>query len=149
MVFYFLLISLVNKMQKNFYWKDLNIRNYLLHHRSIISSSLFLLLASWANKLSDLFVRKIKQLSFNFDEVKSCDSNYYYHYKGALLASATVPWHWLFYCPAPKFRAYFGCPVTKSIKTPKWHWMILAPMGALDYVILWLQPKSYRTKCKY
>ena len=80
MVFYFLHISLVNKMQNNFYWKDLNIRNYLLQHRPIISSSLILLLASWANKLSDLFVRNIKQLSFNFDEVKSCDSNYYYHY---------------------------------------------------------------------
>ena len=73
MVFYYLLISLVNKMQNNFYWKDLNIRNYLLNHRPIISSSLFLLLASWANKLSDLFVRNIKQLSFNFDEVKSSD----------------------------------------------------------------------------
>ena len=97
MVFYLLLISLVNKMQNNFYWKDLNIRNYLLHHRPIISSSLFLLLASWANKLSDLFVRNIKQLSFNFDEVKSSDIQLRY----------------------------------------------------IIYVILWLQPKSYRTKCKY
>ena len=24
------------------------------------------------------------------------------------LGSATVPWHWLFFCPAPKVRAYFG-----------------------------------------
>ena len=50
---------------------------------------------------------------------------------GAHLASATVPWHWLFFCPAPKIRVKFGCPVTKSLKAPKWHWLILAPMGAL------------------
>ena len=51
--------------------------------------------------------------------------------KGAHLASATVPWHWLFFCPAPKIRVKFGCLVTKSLKAPKWHWLILAPMGAL------------------
>ena len=53
-------------------------------------------------------------------------------YKGAHLASATVPWHWLFFCSAPKVWAYFG-PVTKSLKAPKWHWLILAQMGALAY----------------
>ena len=53
--------------------------------------------------------------------------------KGAHLVSATVPWHWLFFCPAPKIRVKFGCPVTKSLKAPKWHWLILAPMGALAY----------------
>ena len=37
---------------------------------------------------------------------------------GAHLASATVPWHWLFFCPAPKFGAYFGCLVTKNLKAP-------------------------------
>ena len=55
-------------------------------------------------------------------------------YNGAHLASATVPWHWLFFCPAPKFRAYFGCLVTKNLKAPKWHWLILDPMGALVHI---------------
>ena len=27
-------------------------------------------------------------------------------FKGAELASATVPWHWLFFCPAPKVSTY-------------------------------------------
>ena len=53
--------------------------------------------------------------------------------KGAHLASATVPWHWLFFCPAPKFGAYFGCLVTKNLKALKWHWLILDPMGALGH----------------
>ena len=53
-------------------------------------------------------------------------------YKGAHLASATVPW--LFFCPAPKVRAYFGRHITKSLDSPKWHWLILALMGALVYV---------------
>ena len=35
------------------------------------------------------------------------------------------------FCPAPKFGAYFGCLVTKNLKAPKWHWLILDPMGAL------------------
>ena len=56
--------------------------------------------------------------------------------KGAHLASATVPWHWLFFCLAPKVRAYFGCPVTKILDSPKWHWLIFAPMGALAYFII-------------
>ena len=34
-------------------------------------------------------------------------------------------------CPAPKFGAYFECLVTKYLKAPKWHWLILDPMGAL------------------
>ena len=55
--------------------------------------------------------------------------------KGAHLASATVPWHWLFFCPAPKVRAYFEHPITKSLDSPKWHWLIFAPMGALDYIL--------------
>ena len=55
---------------------------------------------------------------------------------GAHLASATVPWHWLFFCPAPKVRAYFGCPVTKNLDSPKWHWLIFAPMGALVYTLI-------------
>ena len=49
---------------------------------------------------------------------------------GAHLASATVPWHWLFFCPAPKFGAYFGWLVTKNLKAPK---LILDLMGALVY----------------
>ena len=52
-------------------------------------------------------------------------------YKGAHLASATVPWHWWFFCPV---RAYFGRHITKSLDSPKWHWLILAVMGALVYV---------------
>ena len=54
--------------------------------------------------------------------------------KGAHLASATMPWHWLFFCPAPKVRAYFGRPVTKSLDSPKWYWYIFVPMGALGYL---------------
>ena len=50
---------------------------------------------------------------------------------GAHLASATVPWHWLCFCPAPKFGVYFGCLIKKNLKGPKWHWLILDPMGAL------------------
>ena len=52
-------------------------------------------------------------------------------YKGVHLASATVPWHWLFFCPAPKVRAYFGRHITKNLDSLKWHWLILALMGAL------------------
>ena len=59
----------------------------------------------------------------------------YYIFNGAHLASATVPWHWLFFCPAPKFCTHFGRPVTKSLKSPKWHWLILVQMDALVHVI--------------
>ena len=52
---------------------------------------------------------------------------------GAHLASATVPWHWLFFCPAPKFCTHFGHSVTKSLKSPKWHWLISVQMGALAW----------------
>ena len=52
---------------------------------------------------------------------------------GAHLASATVPWHWLCFCPTPKFGVYFGCLIKKNLKGPKWHWLILNPMGALVY----------------
>ena len=51
--------------------------------------------------------------------------------KGAHLASATVPWHWLFFCPALKVRAYFGRHITKSLDSPKLHWLILTLMGTL------------------
>ena len=37
------------------------------------------------------------------------------------------------FCPAPNFRAYIECPVTKSLETPNWHWLISFPMGALVY----------------
>ena len=52
-------------------------------------------------------------------------------YNGAHLASATVPWHWLFFCPAPKFGAYFN----KKSQSPEVHWLILDPMGALENVL--------------
>ena len=55
--------------------------------------------------------------------------------KGAHLASATMPWHWLFFCPALKVRAYFGCPVTKNLDSLKWHWLIFVPMGALSNIV--------------
>ena len=52
--------------------------------------------------------------------------------KGAHLASA--PCHGTgCFLPCPKVRAYFGHPGTKCLEFPKWHWLILAPMGALDY----------------
>ena len=52
--------------------------------------------------------------------------------KGAYLASA--PCHNTgCFLPCPKVRAYFGHPGTKCLEFPKWHWLILAPMGALDY----------------
>ena len=44
-----------------------------------------------------------------------------------------MPWHWLFFCPAPKVSTYFGRPVTKAFKSPKWHWLILPPIGANIY----------------
>ena len=53
--------------------------------------------------------------------------------KGAHLTSATVPWHWLFFCPVPKVRAYFGRPVTKSLDSLKWRQLIFVPMCALEY----------------
>ena len=37
------------------------------------------------------------------------------------------------FLPRPKVRAYFGHPTTKILDSPKWHWLILAPMGALGY----------------
>ena len=37
----------------------------------------------------------------------------------------------VFFCPAPKVRAYFGRHIIKSLDSPKWYWLILASMGAL------------------
>ena len=37
--------------------------------------------------------------------------------------------------PVTKVRAYFGCPVTKSLDSPKRHWLIFVPMGALGNII--------------
>ena len=39
------------------------------------------------------------------------------------------------FCLAPNFRAYIECPVTKSLETPNWHWLISSPMGALVHCI--------------
>ena len=54
--------------------------------------------------------------------------------KGAELASATVPWHWLFFCLASKL-CYKNLPqdIPISLEASKWHWLILASIGALDY----------------
>ena len=51
----------------------------------------------------------------------------------AHLASPTCH---LFFCPVPKVRAFFWCPATKSLDSPNWHWLILAPMGANGYDFL-------------
>ena len=34
-------------------------------------------------------------------------------FKGAILTSATVPWHWLIFCPAPKVSTYIGRALKK------------------------------------
>ena len=49
-------------------------------------------------------------------------------------SKSNVPGHWLFFCPAPKVGPYFGRRITKSLDFPKWHWLILALMGANVYV---------------
>ena len=41
-----------------------------------------------------------------------------------------VPWHWLFLCPARKSLYILATTVTKTLKSPKWHWLILPPIGA-------------------
>ena len=56
-------------------------------------------------------------------------------YKGAELASATVPWHWLFFFLASKL-CYKNMPqnyeyLSKSFKASKWQWLILVLIGAL------------------
>ena len=55
-------------------------------------------------------------------------------FKGAELASATVPWHWLFFCLALKV-CYKNLPrnFPISFEASKWHWLILASIGALVY----------------
>ena len=52
--------------------------------------------------------------------------------KGAELASATVPWHWLIFCLASKL-CYKNLPrnFSISLEALKWHWLILASIGAL------------------
>ena len=53
--------------------------------------------------------------------------------KGAELASATVPWHWLFFCLASKLcYKKFASDFPISLEASKWHWLILASIGALD-----------------
>ena len=55
---------------------------------------------------------------------------------GAHLASPTCHDTGCFFCPVPKVRAYFWRPATKSLDSPNWHWLILAPMGANANIIL-------------
>ena len=50
--------------------------------------------------------------------------------KGAVLTSATVPWHGLIFCPGPKVSTYIGCPKKRPLESPKWHWLFLPPIGA-------------------
>ena len=53
------------------------------------------------------------------------------------------------FCPAPNFRAYIECPVTKSLETPNWHWLILFSMGALEYhsIISTVGPRTVFRVC--
>ena len=51
-----------------------------------------------------------------------------YSIKGAELASATMPWHWLFFCLASKL-CYKNLPWNNytqkiSSEASKWHWLI-------------------------
>ena len=49
-------------------------------------------------------------------------------FKGAILISATVPWHWLIFCLETLSTSLIG----HLLKKPrKWHWLSLAPIGAL------------------
>ena len=59
--------------------------------------------------------------------------NEYFMGKGAELTSATVPWHWLFFCLASKV-CYKNLPrnFPISFEASKWHWLILASIGALE-----------------
>ena len=60
--------------------------------------------------------------------------------KGAILTSATVPWHWLFFA-LPQSHALKICleiviPLNilpKSLEASKWHWLILDLIGAIAY----------------
>ena len=61
-----------------------------------------------------------------------------YILKGAELASATVPWHWLFFAPPWKSVHIIGCSEKKNLESLKWHWLILPSIGA-----------SVHTKRKY
>ena len=59
-----------------------------------------------------------------------------------------VPWDCFIFCPAPKVKAYFGRPVTKSLDSPKWHWLILAPIGANVYTdVLYIHKFSKFVLC--
>ena len=40
------------------------------------------------------------------------------------------------FLPRPKVRAYFGHATTKILDSPKWHWLILATMGAPGYTFM-------------
>ena len=59
----------------------------------------------------------------------------YYIPNGVHLASATVPWHWLFFCLAMKV-CYKNLPrnFPISFEASKWHWLILASIGALVHI---------------
>ena len=51
----------------------------------------------------------------------------------------------VFFCPVPKVGAHFGRLITKRLKSPKWHWLILSQMGALACIPMQegLYPKIY------
>ena len=40
------------------------------------------------------------------------------------LASATVPWHRLFFALPQKSVHILGAPKKESLESPKWHWLI-------------------------
>ena len=70
-------------------------------------------------------------------------------HKGAELASATVPWHWLFFV-LPRSYAMKTCLeimipkniFPKSFEASKWGWLILAPNGVLADSIPSHSPKG-------
>ena len=51
------------------------------------------------------------------------------------------------FCPAPNFRAYIECPVTKSLETPNWHWLISFPLGAPAHLVYVLDVKIEELLC--
>ena len=60
-----------------------------------------------------------------------------YIYKGAILTSATVPWHGLIFLPRPESQYIYWAPWKKDplnpLESPKRHWLFLPPIGANVY----------------
>ena len=61
--------------------------------------------------------------------------------KGAHLASATMPWYWLFFCPALKVRAHIGRPLAKSLKVLNRHWPMTITKLAFQVLMMNIETK--------